>query len=280
MWLWPACVASYAVTGSSWPCGDIGSAALIHPIWRSRAWSLYVYGGFEISNLRNRNEAAGEAVDSHDNLRVLNAGATVNTVDAWRGASSLSLTVYQGLGDTLGGLDTNNDPEASRPGAGGSFTKLVGEMSRLQQIWGPLSLYLRAVGQWSSTDLVAAEQFFVGGVGTVRGYALAQLAGDNGYAMTAELRAAAPGFSDVPAFLGKTWGDILQLSAFVDYGGTWLRTPLPGERRSQQLTGVGAGLTLSVSDNFFASVEYARPVGPRSSDGRTDAVYFRAVKFF
>jgi hemolysin activation/secretion protein len=264
------------VTGS----GDIGSVALIHPIWRSRAWSFYVYGGFDISNLENKSEAAGEAVTAHDRLRVLSAGATVNTVDSWQGASALSLTFYQGLGGFLGGLDRDNDPEASRPGAGGSFFKVVGQVSRLQRVWGPVSVYAKAAGQLANTDLVAAEQFFIGGVGTVRGYALAQFAGDSGYAVTGEVHLAAPGFSDVPAFFGKSWGEILRLYAFVDHGGAWLRQPRPDERRSQFLTGVGAGASASVAQNFLVNVEYARPVGPRSSDGRDNVVYFRAVKFF
>ena len=264
------------VTGS----GDIGSVALIHPIWRSRAWSLYVYGGFDISNLENQSETTGEAVTAHDRLRVLSAGATVNTVDSWQGASALSLTFYQGLGGFLGGLDPDNDPDASRPGAGGSFFKVVGQVSRLQRVWGPVSVYAKAAGQLASTDLVAAEQFFVGGIGTVRGYALAQVAGDSGYAVTGEVHLAAPGFSDVPAFLGKSWGEILRLYAFVDHGGAWLRQPRPDERRSQFLTGVGAGASASVAQNFLLNVEYARPVGPRSSDGRDNVVYFRAVKYF
>jgi hemolysin activation/secretion protein len=264
------------VTGS----GDIGSVALIHPIWRSRAFSLYVHGGFDISNLENRSEIPGATATTRDRLRVLSAGATVTTVDSWRGASAASLSFYQGLGGVLGGLDGDNDPQASRPGAGGTFFKLVGQVSRLQQVWGPISIYVKAAGQVASTDLVAAEQFYIGGVGTVRGYALAQFAGDNGYAVTGEIRLAAPGFSDVPAFLGKTWGQILELYTFVDHGGAWLRQPLPDERRDQFLTSVGAGVSVNVAQNFLINVEYARPVGPRSSDGRDNVVYFRAVKYF
>jgi hemolysin activation/secretion protein len=269
-------IGSIDVTGS----GDIGSVALIHPIWRSRAWSLYVFGGFDISNLENESATSADSVTARDRLRVLSAGATLSTVDAWRGASALSLTLYQGLGGVLGGLDNDNDPEASRPGAGGSFFKLVGQVSRLQQVWGPVSVYVKAAGQVANTDLVAAEQFFIGGVGTVRGYALAQFAGDSGYAVTGEVRLAAPGFSDVPAFFGKTWGEILELYAFVDHGGAWLRQPQPDERRSQFLTGVGAGVSVGVAQNFLVNVEYARPVGPPSTDGRDNVVYFRLVKFF
>ena len=37
---------------------------------------------------------------------------------------------------------------------------------------------------------------------------------------------------------------------------------------------------MSVAANFLLNVEYARPVGPRSSDGRDNVVYFRALKYF
>jgi hypothetical protein len=39
-------------------------------------------------------------------------------------------------------------------------------------------------------------------------------------------------------------------------------------------------MTVTVAQNFLLNVEYARPVGPRSSDGRDNVVYFRAVKYF
>lgn len=264
------------VTGS----GNIGDVALLHPVVRQGAWSLFAYAGFEISNLQNESATEVERVTKQDRLRVLSIGGALNAVDAWRGTSALSVTLYQGLGGFLDGLASDNDPDASRPGAGGAFTKVVGRVSRLQQVWGPVSLFFKAAGQWASTDLVAAEQFFIGGVGTVRGYALAQFAGDDGYALTGEVRLAAPGFSDVPAFFGKTWGEILQFYAFVDYGWAQLKQPPPGEPRSQGLTGVGAGISLSVADNFLLNVEYARPVGGPSADGRQNVVYFRAVKFF
>ncbi len=270
-------VGSINVTGS----GDIGSSAIVHPLVRRRALSLFAYAGFDISNLENRSAVEDvDEVTGEDRLRVLNIGATLSVVDGWRGASAVSLTLYQGLGGFLGGLKSDDDPDASRPGAGGTFTKLQGQVSRLQEIWGPVSLYVRAAGQWASTDLVAAEQFFIGGVGTVRGYTLSQFAGDNGYTLTGEVRLAAPGFSDVPALLGKTWGEIFQVYGFVDTGWARLKQPLPDERVSQHLTAVGAGLSLSVVDNFLLNVEYARPVGPRSLDGRDNVVYFRTVKFF
>ncbi len=126
----------------------------------------------------------------------------------------------------------------------------------------------------ASTDLVAAEQFFIGGVGTVRGYALAQFAGDNGYAVTGEVRLAAPGFSDVPAFLGKTWGEILQLYAFVDHGG-------PGSSsRSRASAGaipnrVGAGLSVSVARTSCSTSSTRGRWGRDPSDGRDNVVYFR-----
>ena len=102
---------------------------------------------------------------------------------------------------------------------------------------------------------------------------------------TGEFRWNAPGFADVPAFLGKRWGEILQFFVFIDHGGATLLEPQPGERGTRWLTGGGVGVQMGITDNFLFKLEWAKPVirpidGQPPSDGLDNYVYFLAVKWF
>lgn len=274
-------VADLTVRGDA----DIGSLYLLHPFIRSREISLYGQAGFDYKDFTNNFQAAGEAVNQKDRLRVFSVGGFLDSVDRWRGANNLSLTLFQGVGDFLGGLHGINDSHASVPRAGGTFTKLTGEASRSQQTTTYTSVFLKAGGQWASTSLVSPEQYIVGGQGTVRGYQVAQFSGDRGYAATLEFRWNAPGFGDKTAFLGKKWGDILQFYGFIDNGQANLINPQPGQPRRQTLTGAGVGAQMAVPDNFLLKIEWAKPVinptsGPQTGNGLDNYVYFLAVKWF
>ena len=264
---------------------DIGSLFVLHPFVRSREFSVYGQAGFDIKNFDNSFRSEPQAQPQHDNLRVFSIGGFIDSVDRWRGANNLSLTLSQGIGNFLGGMDGINDPNASVPGAGGTFTKLTGEASRSQQITTWTSIFFRVGGQWASTSLVAPEQYIVGGQGTVRGYPVAQFSGDRGYALTGEFRWNAPGFADKSAFLGKRWGDILQFYAFIDHGGANLLNAPPGQTKSQTITGAGIGAQIAIPDNFLLKLEYAKPMdhlvgGAKPSNGLDNYVYFLAVKWF
>lgn len=264
---------------------DIGSLFVLHPLIRSRELSVYGQAGFDIKNFNNNFQSLPQAQPQHDDLRVFSVGSFVDFVDRLRGANTLSLTLWQGVGNFLGGMDGINDPTASVPGAGGTFTKLTGEASRSQQITTYTSIYLRVGGQWASTSVVVPEQYIVGGQGTVRGYPVAQFSGDRGYALTGEFRWNAPGFGDKSAFLGKKWGEIFQCYAFIDHGGANLINPPEGQTKSQTITGAGLGMQLAIPDNFLLKLEYAKPMnnvvgGATPSNGLNNYVYFLAVKWF
>jgi len=113
---------------------DIGSLFVLHPFIRSRELSVYGQAGFDIKNFDNNFQSQPQSQPQHDNLRVFSVGSYVDFVDRLRGANTGALTLWQGIGNFLGGMDGINDPTASVPGAGGTFTKLTGEVSRSQQI--------------------------------------------------------------------------------------------------------------------------------------------------
>jgi hemolysin activation/secretion protein len=258
--------------------GEMATVFATHPLVRSRAFSLYAHAAFDFKNFET--EVLRESV-ARDRLRVLSAGVTAVSADRWHGLNNVSVTLFQGLGDVLDGLEDDNDPRASRAGAGGEFTRVTADVSRVQPLVGSASLFLRAAGQLASTRLVSPEQFVVGGQGSVRGYPLADLSGDSGYTGTLELRWNAPGFADRPAFAGRRWGEVFQLFGFIDHGGVEIRAPAEGQQRRQDITGGGGGLRFTVPDRLHLSIEIATPVdGPAPSDKRTPVFYFQVVTLF
>jgi hemolysin activation/secretion protein len=258
--------------------GEMATVSATHPLVRSRSFSLYAHAAFDFKNFET--EVLGQSV-ARDRVRVLSAGVNAVNADRWRGINNVSFTLFQGLGDVLDGLEDDNDPRASRAGAGGEFTRLTVDVSRAQPLVGTASLYLRAAGQLASTRLVAPEQFVVGGQGSVRGYPLAELSGDSGYTGSVEFRWNAPGFADRPAFAGRRWGDVFQVFGFIDHGGVEIRAPSAGQRGRQDITGGGAGLRFTVPDRLHVSIELATPVdGPDPLDKRNPVLYFQVVTLF
>jgi hemolysin activation/secretion protein len=258
--------------------GDVLGFQLTHPIVRTRLFTLSGQLGFDYKDFETK--LLGETA-SRDQLRVLTLGGALEYVDPWRGFTQLGAIIHQGVGGLFGGLAADDDPNASRVGAGGTFTKLTGELSRLQPLGGPFSLFFRVAGQRANNRLVSPEQFAAGGIGTVRGYPIAELSGDHGYALTGELRANAPGFSTVPAFGNLRWGDVLQVFVFVDHGGVSTIEAGPGRPHAQDLTGAGVGVRLTIPQRFDLKMEYARSLGPlRPSDDRDSVLYFQGVLRF
>lgn len=261
------------ITGS----GDLASVFIAHPVVRTQPLSLFVQAGFDYKNFET--QVLGERANE-DTLSVANLALTLESVDPWRGLTSTTLSLQRGIPEFLGSMRAFDDPNASREGAGGEFTKLVGSIARLQQIYGPTSFFAKASGQWTEDKLVSPEQFIAGGAGIVRGYPIAELSGDRGFTLTGEFRWNAPGFASLPAFGGKTWGDLVQVFGFVDHGEVRVLDPLPGQRPHRDITGAGGGIRLGFPNIFHLSVEYARPLGDRPSDRVDEFVYFQAIAWF
>jgi hemolysin activation/secretion protein len=123
-------------------------------------------------------------------------------------AWGLGIGVHHNL--RWGGSRTSDaDFEAVRPGAKARYTALRVSASAATAVFEDWQLQARAVMQWSGDAMVPAEQFGIGGAGTVRGYEERELTGDRGGFVSLELTTPALGGDTVPG---------LQLSVFADAG--------------------------------------------------------------
>ena len=142
-----------------------------------------------------------------------------------------------------------NDPfnkPGNRQGSTGTFAVLQGGLSRSQPLPGEFMLDLSTNGQWATQPLIPAEQFFVGGLDTVRGYVQFEAIGDHGIRGRAELTT--PELLKVP--IDRIWqrrrsSDFtlrLRFATFYDAAQLWVAHAPPGQTSRFRLEGAGFGI--------------------------------------
>ena len=250
-------VAGLSGTGSYGEPGDTLSALSIvtksysagfrlrYPVLRSRSRSLYLESGMVA---HSADIATLGKPFSHDDWRTADASLTFVESGWLAGATSITLTLTQGLG--ILGASRSGAPELSRPGAAIDFTKVSLVAHRVQRLVGPFSLSLLVQGQYAFAPLVAGEQIAFGGDSIGRGYDPAALLGDHGIGGIVELR--------YDRAFQDSWIKSVQPYVFVDAGAVWNRlTDNPG---NSDLASLGAGVRLVLSHRITAGIEAAKEV--------------------
>lgn len=181
--------------------------------------------------------------------------------------------------------------EASRPGATARYWVLRGNWQSTHQISERQSVGVRASAQQTPHALVSAEQFGIGGAGTVRGYQERELVGDQGLSASLEWTSnltstfASAQAGDKPdaaaAGLWQQWfpdwglpsGHSLHGSVFLDAGQVSNRLGtacMPGSS-SCSLAGVGVGLQWAGNRRWLLRTDLARALkaGPTTPNGDT-----------
>src|SRR5262245_52091941 len=139
----------------------------------------------------------------------------------------------------------NGTPEnpGLRKGSTGTFAVLQGGIERIQTLPWDFSLLLHADGQWGSQPLIPAEQYFAGGMDTVRGSIQYEAIGDNAIRGRAEITT--PELFSIP--IDRMWQRrrsadynlTFKFAAFYDAANLWIQQAQPGQRDQFRLEGVG-----------------------------------------
>ncbi|MFC5548793.1 ShlB/FhaC/HecB family hemolysin secretion/activation protein [Massilia aerilata] len=154
--------------------------------------------------------------------------------------------------------------EAARPGAKRHYViaRVVGFAEKA--LPAGFSINGRVEFQYSPHALISGEKFGLGGVGSVRGYAERELAGDNGYLLRFEL---------APAALEPKEGWRLRPYLFLDHGRAMNHGDMPcrdATETSCALTGAGIGARLNIGRKAGFSLDVGRAstrgVGTTSGD--------------
>jgi hemolysin activation/secretion protein len=233
-----------------------------------------------------------------DSLRVINLGLNYNSIDKFYGYNVASVQLSRGL-DAFGARVLNtvdasfdlplpppHDHQSAsfdnfyQPDVKPEFTKISGEMSRLQPFSPTFFVLLALKGQYAFDPLLDAEQFSVGGNKFGRGYDRDELLGDSGYAAKIELQWLKK--------VNKPYLNLAQFYVFLDAGKIWQR----GARKNTQMpefvtpngtsiASTGIGVNFKINDHLSANLEVAKPlsknVNAYASEGKANP---RAIRFF
>jgi len=142
-----------------------------------------------------------------------------------------------------------NDPfekPPNRAGSTGTFAVLQGGFDRTQPLPGDFTLNLHTDGQWASQPLIPAEQYFAGGMDSVRGYLTYEAIGDHAIRGRAELTT--PEALTIP--VDRIWqrrksSDYtlrVRFVAFYDAAQLWVAQAPPGQTSQFRLEGAGGGI--------------------------------------
>ena len=232
---------------------NIGTIKVSQAVIRNRTMSLDFSSWFDLMQIENIE--LGQIV-SFDKLRVLRFCTTWDHFSSPKGRDYLDFRMSVGIPYLFGGLSPV-DSECSRSGAGGEFVKFNLDYDRLQQLkWRDVFLMFHFSGQWSPYRLAIAEQLYLGGADTVRGYPLAAALGDSGYWGNLELHIPPPLLADLRFFVAKAkFREVCQLVAFIDQGGVFLQ----GGPTTFEL-GAGIGFRLNNLKGLSLSLDVGFPL--------------------
>ena len=131
----------------------------------------------------------------------------------------------------------NGDPRFAE----GQFGKVNLRLQRLQTVSENTTLQLVAEYQWTDDLLVPLEQYTVGGPDNVRAFPQGQKLLDRAVFASVDLIQNVPFITDKPAFGNRTWGELLQISAFYDFARGRLVRPFAEEDSGYRIY-MGAGI--------------------------------------
>ncbi|MDN3506697.1 MAG: ShlB/FhaC/HecB family hemolysin secretion/activation protein [Simkaniaceae bacterium] len=251
---------------------DIGTIRYEQALQRTRYLNTDAFVEFDVKRVEN---FAQGSTSSLDKLRVLIMGYSADYTDSFRGRTITKPEGHIGIPNFLWGSPSKSG-RSSRKGAGGEFVYLALDATRIQGLVYDSFYLLHGHGQYSFYKLPLAEQIYIGGVDTVRGYEPAILLGDSGYYINNEIRTPIPFIADycVP-MLNKNWKDFIHLVGFLDLGQVFLKGGSTFNQESSGfLLGTGVGLRTYGPWGFETALDVSFPLTEKFKT-QSPFVYFK-----
>ncbi len=240
---------------------QVAATKFMQALQRKAKFNTDIYTGFEYKQIENFEE---HRVSAFDKLRVFSLGYKLDYIDSFGGRNVADVVGYGGIPDFLGGL-SSVDGLCSRKDAGGRFVYIDANYQRIQRLPASCFLFLNLQGQLSFYKLPLSEEFYIGGINTVRGYPLAVSLGDSGICANFEFRAPPPFVKSKKVPHSKrTWEEVLQLVGFIDHGETFEYGDAINDQSNRAfLTSVGVGVRIYAPWNFDCSMDVGFPLTDR-----------------
>jgi hemolysin activation/secretion protein len=246
-----------------------------YPLIRSYNNNLNLFGDFDYRKLHDRLGAFDTSTDKQAFVGSFGLDGSYRDELLTGGVTSYTLT------GTFGDLDIQTanarELDAATARTNGAYAKFTYDLSRLQHVVGPLSLFGEVRGQFASKNLDESEKMELGGAGEVRAYPEGEAYGDQGYVATVEARLL------LPRWPARLPGNI-ELVGFADTGSVVFNENryFNGPNRATR-SGAGVGLVWAEANNFSASIFYAHELGGQRATSYTDygdEIWLRAVKYY
>ena len=222
-----------------------------------------------------------DSVDTIHPLRPIYRALFKDTPEGYGGGLNfLNVTWSRGFNNVLGAMGSSGDQFASlneaRSGrrgnsagefAEGQFEKVTLSYQRLQLLAKSQSLMIATEAQWSNDILSNQELYSIGGPENVRGFPDAQGLFDRAFFFKLEYILNAPfGLASRPAFMNRTWGEVLQFSVFYDFATATNNDPLSNQDPNQQnrwinFKSIGLGLRFNIPGSINSRLMYANKIG-------------------
>jgi hemolysin activation/secretion protein len=238
--------------------GSLFTAGLSYPIIRSSIKNLSVTAQFDYLNslaqatpLYDPFFGGQTFILSNDRTRRLRFGARYDFIDSLHGLTAFSVRFSQGL-DIFGSRETGSE-YSTRVNGVSDYQKFNAELTRTQPLGATgLALVVGVTGQYALDRLLGPEQFSVGGKEYGRGYNNTIIMGDHGFATKTELQYS--GAVGLPYFQGY------QLFTGYDFGRTWKRDRIPGEKPMDDAASMVAGARLLLTEWLSGELVFAQPL--------------------
>jgi hemolysin activation/secretion protein len=260
---------------------NILTADLSHTLFRTRTSELHLSLGGEIRNFKDDLAGAPSSDDKLSNIFLETGGFFKDSLNAH---TFYSLRLQQGLSES-----DVSDPLNSRFQGRGDIVISSFDVIRYQSTYiGKTYLILKSKGQVATQRVLSPDLFAIGGFGSVRGYPLAEVAGDNGYFISAELVIPFPfKMAMIKSPRPIQLDQMVSFFAFLEHGQVFIKNPQPGER-DMELSGAGFGVRLNLPPlgrnypGVSFALAYGFPVfgGPDPSDGSSSTLYLNGMVSF
>lgn len=250
---------------------QVAGTKFTQALQRKKRLNTDIYTGFEYKQIKNFQQSQ---VSAYDKLRVVSLGCSVDYIDSVGGRNAANIVAFGGIPNFLGGLHAIDKNLCSRKGAGGRFVYIDANYQRIQRLPASCFLFLNIQSQLSFYKLPLSEEFYIGGINTVRGYPLAVALGDTGFCANVEFRAPPPCPKWKVPHSKKTLQEILQFVAFIDHGEIFeYGNAINDQSNRAFLTSLGVGAKIFGPWNFNCSMDVGFPLTDRRY-GKQDAIFY------
>jgi hemolysin activation/secretion protein len=223
--------------------------------------------GLDYKAYKNDVELQGTPVGNDITLRPV----SLAYLGTWRTDTAEASLLVAAIRNSPGGERGSEDDFARlRAGAKADYSLLRYGLTYSQWLMAGWQLRATLNGQATHDQLVPSEQFGAGGAGSVRGFAIREIANDVGQAMSLEL------YTPELCARVRFAAAVCRMLAFYDTGRVTRNGALPGESERASIGSVGVGVRAAIGRGTNIQLDYARVVdaGFQAMKG-DDKLHFR-----